>query len=251
MPVKKDIRPMRRMLRYVKGINMSESLSYFGVDSKNIRKNCIICPLSDSKLFDAFGKFETESGLFAKTENYEKATVISTKNNFLIGDAVLSLKNTLCENIILFGGCGAVGNIKIADKFIVQKAFNLESFSQMLEMRTNPDAYYPSKLLLEEFLSKNLKHDMQQIKCATTSSLILEKMYKDWFNRNKISAVDMECSSVFSAASSINKKAIAVFYVTDNINGFISAELDDSQKKKLLNARLTLAKYICDFINNG
>ena len=186
--------------------------------------------------------------------NYSNSnvTVISTKNNFLVGDIVLCLKNSACENVILFGSCGGVGDVKIADKLIVKKAFNFESFSEMLEMKRNPDSYYPSTILLDNFLSKT-KQNIIQVKCITSNSIVLQRTYKDWFDKNKINAIDMECSSVFSAASAINKKAIALFYVTDHISEAspFETELDEKQRTQLLNTRQELADAICDFISNN
>lgn len=224
-----------------------------GIDLKEIKKTCVICPVSDHSLFSKLGKSKRKNLFFAKIINYDNVTIISTKNNFLVGDIVLCLKNSACENIILFGSCGGVGDVKIADKLIVKKAFNFESFSEMLEMKRNPDSYYPSTVLLESFLSKT-KQDIKQVKCVTTNSIILQRTYKDWFDKNKINAVDMECSSVFSAASAINKKTIALFYVTDHISETspFETELDETQKMQLLNVRQQLADSICDFISvNG
>lgn len=223
-----------------------------GVNLQEIKKTCVICPVSDHSLFFKLGKPKRNNLFFAKIMNYDKVTVISTKNNFLVGDIVLCLKNSACKNIILFGSCGGVGNIKIADKLIVKKVFNFESFSEMLEIKRNPDSYYPSTALLNNFLLKT-KQDILQVKCVTTNSIILQKMYKDWFDKNKINAIDMECSSVFSAASAINKKAIALFYVTDHIsedNPF-ETDLDENKKIQLLTTRQQLADSICDFISNN
>ena len=231
---------------------MADINSYFGIALSDIKKNCIICPVSDNILFKDFGKSKKTNGLFTKITNYEKVTIISTKNNFLVGDVVLQLKNTVCENIILFGSCGGAGNVNIADKFVVKKVFNFESFSEMLEMKRNPDVYYPSTILLNEFLEKTKDESIVKVQCVTTNSILLEKMYKDWFDKNKVNAIDMECSSVFSAASSINKKAIALLYVTDHISSEpFNEELDEETKEKILNSRKTLAKSICEFINNG
>lgn len=221
-----------------------------GINLKEIKKTCIICQASDHDLFSKLGKPKKYNLFFSKIMNYDKLTVISTKNNFLVGDIVLCLKNSACENIILFGSCGGVGNVKIADKLIVKKVLNFESFSEMLEMKRTPDVYYPSTILLDSFLTRT-KQDISQVKCITTNSIILERAYKEWFDKNKVDAVDMECSSVFSAASAINKKAIAVFYVTDHvsISNPFENELDDSQKEQLLKVRQELANSICDFIN--
>ncbi len=221
-----------------------------GINLKEIKKTCVICQASDHDLFSKLGKPKKYNLFFSKIMNYDKLTVISTKNNFLVGDIVLCLKNSACENIILFGSCGGVGNVKIADKLIVKKVLNFESFSEMLEMKRTPDVYYPSTILLDFFLTRT-KQDISQVKCITTNSIILERAYKEWFDKNKVDAVDMECSSVFSAASAINKKAIAVFYVTDHvsISNPFENELDDSQKEQLLKVRQELANSICDFIN--
>ena len=223
-----------------------------GINLKEIKKNCIICPVADHSLFEKLGKPKRNNLFFAKIMNYSNVTVISTKNNFLVGDIVLCLKNSACENIILFGSCGGVGDVKIADKLIVKKVFNFESFSEMLEMKRNPDSYYPSTNLLENFLSKT-KQDIIQVKCITSNSIVLQRTYKDWFDKNKINAIDMECSSVFSAASAINKKAIALFYVTDHISEAspFETELDEKQRTQLLNVRQELADTICDFISNN
>lgn len=232
---------------------MTDINSYFGIALSEIKKNCIICPVSDSLLFKDIGKAKKTNGLFTKITNYEKVTIISTKNNFLVGDVVLQLKNTACENIILFGSCGGTGNVNIADKFIVKKVFNFESFSEMLEMKRNPDVYYPSTILLNEFLEKIKDESIAKVQCVTTNSILLEKMYKDWFDKNKVNAIDMECSSVFSAASSVNKKAIALLYVTDHISAPepFNEELDEETKTKILNSRKSLAQSVCEFINNG
>ena len=171
-----------------------------GINLKEIKKNCIICPVADHSLFEKLGKPKRNNLFFAKIMNYKNVTVISTKNNFLVGDIVLCLKNSACENIILFGSCGGVGDVKIADKLIVKKVFNFESFSEMLEMKRNPDSYYPSTILLENFLSKT-KQSILQVKCVTSNSIVLQRTYKDWFDKNKINAIDMECSSVFSVLS--------------------------------------------------
>ena len=223
-----------------------------GVNLKEIKKTCIICPVADHSLFEKLGKPKRNNLFFAKIMNYKDVTVISTKNNFLVGDIVLCLKNSACENIILFGSCGGVGDVKIADKLIVKKVFNFESFSEMLEMKRNPDSYYPSTILLENFLSKT-KQNIIPVKCVTSNSIVLQRTYKDWFDKNKINAIDMECSSVFSAASAINKKAIALFYVTDHISEAspFETELDEKQRTQLLNTRQELADAICDFISNN
>lgn len=235
----------------IRNINSMLDLSLnLGINLKAIKKTCVICPVSDYDLFSELGTPKKSNLFFAKILNYDNVTIVSTKNNFLVGDIVLSLQKSACENIILFGSCGGAGNVKIGDKLTVKKVFNFESFSDMLDMTKNPDIYYPSTGLLENFLSKT-GQNISQVNCVTTNSIVLQKTYKDWFDKNRVNAIDMECSSIFSAASVINKKAIALFYVTDHISSGspFDTKLDETQKNKLLQVRQELAKSICDFVN--
>jgi purine-nucleoside phosphorylase len=231
---------------------MTELLEYFGINTEDIRKNCIICQNSDQNLFSKLGQSKTYNGFFAKINNYDKVTVISIKNNFLVGDIVLYLKETKCENVILFGSCGGCEDVLIGEHVVVKKVFNFESFSEMLEMKRNPDSYYPSTPLLNDYLSKTKSVDIKQVKCVTTNSIVLETKYKDWFQKNKINVVDMECSSVFSAASSINKKAIAIFYVTDIVGEKepFDNKLETAEKTRIAKARKDIAASIINFIKD-
>ena len=231
---------------------MTELLDYFGIKTEDIQKNCIICQNSDQNLFSKLGQSQTYNGFFTKINNYDRVTVISIKNNFLVGDIVLYLKETKCETIILFGRCGGCEEVSIGDHVLVKKVFNFESFSEMLEMKRNPDSYYPSTPLLNDYLSKVKEENIKQVKCVTTNSIVLEKKYKEWFQKNKINVVDMECSSVFSAASSINKKAIAVFYVTDIVGEKEPFEnkLESAEKTKIAKARKDISASIINFIKD-
>jgi purine-nucleoside phosphorylase len=80
----------------------------------------------------------------------------------------------------------------------------------------------------------------------------LETKYQDWLQKNKINVVDMECSSVFSAASSINKKAIAIFYVTDIVGEKepFDNKLETAEKTRIAKARKDIAASIINFIKD-
>jgi nucleoside phosphorylase len=230
--------------------------SYFGTKPDTISKNCILCPTSgDGELFGALGAKTEHKGFFSKVINYPQVSVICTKNNLLIGDCVMLLKDTPCENIFLFGSCGGTGSAQIGDIVVLKKTFNYESFSEMLEMKRTPDSYYPSHALLNKFTASLNASDstlVKQVYGAATSSLVLEKKYIDWFEKNRVLAIDMESSTVFAAANYINRKAVCLMYVADHVSYLEPDEaLNDEYKKQIVISRRRLADMIINYIKNA
>ncbi|MDR3048769.1 MAG: hypothetical protein LBV16_02865 [Elusimicrobiota bacterium] len=217
---------------------------FFAISPNSVQKNCIICNSLDIALFSD----QVKNGLFVKTSEIENATVIALKNNFLAGDIILYLKQTQCENIILFGGCGGCGDINSGDMIVVDKAYNLESFSKML---TGKDFDYieADKKLSEEFCKQNGNEKFIKTNSACVGSLLLESKYINWFKENNICALDMESSIIFCAAKEIGMSFAAFMYIADHIekNPF-GTLLDDNVKMKLASARKKLSKMIMDFV---
>ncbi|MDR3112945.1 MAG: hypothetical protein LBU09_01035 [Endomicrobium sp.] len=214
-------------------------------------KTCIICQTSDLALFS--DKSENEN--FYKTAETENAAVIALKNNFLAGDAVLQLKNSPCKNIILFGSCGGCADVNIGDMLAIDKAYDFESFTDMLEndpslpfsksLIENPpfkryNAIPPAKTSVYGIISTN---------SACVSSLILERNYIDFFKANEIRAVDMESSIVLSAAKAIRAKAFCLFYVSDLVEKPFGCALKNEEKARVGKARKKLSEIVlrlCD-----
>jgi purine-nucleoside phosphorylase len=219
---------------------------YFRTAEKNIRPNCIICQSFDVSLFTD----KTSSGLFVKYADAGDATVIALKNNFLAGDAILHLGNTKCKNIFLFGKCGGFGSAGYGDLIAVDKAYNLESFSKMLNRDKNPEYYQSSKDLLSDFYKKNCRENLMETNSACVGSLALESNFSDWFKEKKISAVDMESSIILSAAKEIKRNAVCFMYVTDLVGRGFTADIgDESLKRKTAASRKKLADMILRFCN--
>ena len=197
---------------------------YFAIAKDEIRETCIICQGFDLPLFSKTAK----NGLFVKTAQIENATIIALKNNFLAGDAVLRLKGSLCKNIILFGSCGGCGNVSIGDLLTINKAYNLESFTDMLEKNRKPSFRSCAVFPHNSILTTN---------SACVSSLLLEKDYIDFFKQNEISAIDMESSIIVSAANEIGAQVSCLFYVSDFIEAPFGAVLKNSEKQRVSEAR--------------
>jgi len=220
---------------------------YFGIEKDDMRKNCVLCQSYDLPLFSK----EAQNGFFVKTAQTEKATVIALKNNFLAGDTVLYLKNSKCENIILFGSCGVCGDMESGDLIMAAKACNLESFSKMLTFEKTPDFVKANEELTAEFYAKFPYEDLISSNSACVSSLALEEQYIDWFKKNAVYAVDMESSIVFSAARAIGVRAACFMYAADHIEKSpVGHELSQNIKNKIAAARKKLAKMVLDFAND-
>jgi nucleoside phosphorylase len=217
--------------------------TFFGMIEKDIKYNCIICQSYDLVLFSD----KISHGLFAKCANIANATIIALRNSFLAGDAVLYLKNTVCENILLFGSCGGCRERSFGDMVIIDKAYNLESFSNMLNFRKEPDSYESARFLFNDFLEKSGTTGIIKTNSASVGSLILESNFLNWFKEKEISVVDMESSVIFSSTRYINKSAIALMYVTDFIKQDIAISVEAADKQKILTSRKGLAQALVRF----
>jgi len=217
---------------------------FFNMDAENIKRNCIICNEFDIDLFSK----DIKKGLFVKTANIENCSVIALKNNFLAGDAVLYLKETQCENIMLFGSCGGCANIEIGDLVLIEKAYNFESFSDMIAGNRHQTSFEASKEIFDEFYRQNMDEKIIRTNSGCCSSLILEKKFVGFFKENNISALDMESSIIFCAAQEIGVKFGAAMYVSDHIeNKSWGSDLDIKDKTAVSQARKRLAQMVAGF----
>lgn len=225
---------------------------YFGTAPTEIKKHCIICPSNDSGLFSCNRRDFASKGLFFNTTDAGYASIITTRYNFLVGDCVLHLKNTNCSNIYLFGSCGSTGKAGLGSKILIQKSVGMESFTEMLKFNGKPDACFPDTTLLNNFLSYCGDQSVSLANCATVSSLILEEIHLPWLVKNNIACVDMEASIVFSAASYVNKKAIAFLYATDIIlKKPFHEKLTPEEYSQINAAKKASAELLCGFIKNA
>ena len=200
---------------------MSNFQFLFGQNKSSIRETCLLTPFLAKGMLKSLNISRLLKGNPYSSANNETLTLIQTHISApYVGDAVLHLKDTPCKNLILFGSCGLVietEKLKIGSLVSPEKAFELESFSQLLnniyENRTC------GVVNADETLLNNLKKissdSIEIIQCASLGSLLLENLHKDLFIKKGINALDMECSAFFNAAKHIGKKAIAIFYAAD------------------------------------
>lgn len=192
----------------------------FGINPNEVKKTCVLLPLTPKGLLKILGIEKlTRAGLYASSQT-ENATVICTGMGAgLVGDALLYLGETPCQNIVLFGSCGAISKKLPTGSLVTpKKSLNLESFSDWLfDDNPSPRELFPDKTLstyLEDFYKDQ---NIRIVNCATVGSLKLEEERHVWLAKNDIDVVDMECSGLFSASKKCALKALALFYVSDVI----------------------------------
>jgi hypothetical protein len=221
----------------------------YGIPRKKIRRHCIISPLNEAFLFSGLHVGDTHKGFFFRATETRFATILAPRFNLLAGDCVLGLEDSPCEYIYLFGSCGGLPGIRIGDTVMVNKAYNFESFSDMLKGKLARRGICPDARLSGEIKAFSKSTIKNFVGCATVNSLLLEERYTDIFKKMGVSCVDMESSLVLNAAAHIGKKAAVLMYVSDIIgkkplyNGLMPGE-----QLRLEQSRRALAGLLMEFI---
>jgi purine-nucleoside phosphorylase len=232
---------------------MTNFESLFGQSAQSIQKTCVLSPIMHRRLLEGFGIPQLLKGSPYSSFSRPGLTVIhSYMGTTFTGDAVLYLKDTPCENLILFGSCGLVQKtpaLDIGSLVSPSQVVVMESFSSLLKHQYHCprlDLAKPNSLLLSRL--KKLKPDaFQVVTGATFGSLALEDSYHDRFIKRKIEIVEMEASAFFLAAQRIKKHAAALFYVTDILgetNPYPQSLLHEDQRVQ------TAIKTACALIQN-
>ncbi len=197
----------------------------FGLDETHVQKTCVLLPFLPKNILKNLKIDQLTQGKIYATGNNDNFTVIHTRiGASLCGDAVLYLKETKCENIIFLGTCGLTNKtdtLNIGSILCPESCLAMESFSQALTGQLPPDTYsHADKNFLNEFCN-TANHQAPTIyktKGVSFGSLKLEEHYIDYLKERNIEVVDMEGSALFTAATHIQRKAIAIMVVTDILN---------------------------------
>jgi purine-nucleoside phosphorylase len=223
----------------------------FGIKKSEIKKTCILMPLLSKYTLDTFGIKNLSRGKIYSSGNTNHFTLINTGiGASFTGDAALHLSNTNCKNLILFGSCGLVKSpisLDIGSLVVPVKCYAMESFTNILLKKHDFRTFFPDKTLINSFLNNNKL--VQKVNCATLGSLKLEEENLDLLADKNIHVVDMECSSLFSAAAHKHLKAMSLFYVSDIINEKpFYAKFGPKDKVNLLSSIKSGIKSLCSFI---
>jgi len=201
-------------------MNSFETL--FGIKSTQIQKNCILTPFLTKNLLKSLDiKSLIKGKLYSCGNNAHLTLILTGIGAPFVGDSVLYLKDTPCQDIFFFGSCGLIKSTKtlsIGSLISPSSCLAVDSFSQILNHDFNSTSQsLAHETLLKKFTQQDFSKDIQNIPCASLGSLKLEEDTLEFLKKNKISAVDMECSAFFHAATKIKRRALALLYVTDII----------------------------------
>jgi len=196
--------------------------SLFGLNPSHIQKTCVLIPFMIKNLLRIFEIRELTQGNLYSTGSDDFLTVIQCKmGSPFVGDAVLYLNDTRCQNIIFLGSCGSVNTsspLKLGDLVLPTACLSAESFSQVLKhdlLKCQKTA--PGSSILNKFSHFQPAKNTRNVNAITFGSLKLESENKKFFKKNNIDVIDLETSALFNAAESINKQALALLYITDMI----------------------------------
>ncbi len=225
----------------------------FGIKSSRIKKNCILLPLLPKGILNEFKINNFKSGkLYGVGDNNDFTLIHTGMGAGFTGDAVLHLKESPCENVILFGSCGLVtarNGLSIGSLVSPAKCYANESFTELLlQKNVESRVFYAQDKFFGDFLAQGEKIGLKKVNCSTLASLKLEEQMVDLFIEKGIDVVDMECSAFFSAAEFAEINAIACFYISDIIKEkpfYLS--LDPDSKSALCSAIKNAAGLVCEF----
>lgn len=234
---------------------MNRFSALFGINASQVRKSAILLPLLPKGALRAFGIKRLSRGKLYGSASRDDFTLIHTGLSAgLTGDAVLYLKETACQNIILFGSCGLTKTEKglsIGSLVSPFRCFAYESFSDMLLVRESQvNAFSAHRELLGIFLKAGEKKGLREVTCASVSSLKLEEDCIDYFIKKGVDVLDMECSAFFAAAGANDFKAIALFYISDIVSEqpFYMNPMPKSKLSSCLRGAIVL---LCDFLKKN
>lgn len=192
----------------------------FGIEASAVQNTCIVVPFLAPGLLKILGIETLKKGKIYSSANTATFTFIKAGiGALLIGDAILYLEQTNCRDIICFGACGLVeetGPLTIGSLVSPKECLSFESFTDVLLRHTNKiTTQYPDQDLFQSFLKNDLEQSILPVRGMSIGSLKCEDSYREFFIEKGIAAIDMECSAFFRAAHAIQRRAVALLYVTD------------------------------------
>ena len=225
----------------------------FGINKDETKKTCILTPILTREIRQVFNLPILKKGKLYKCADTDNFTLIRTGIGApFVGDAVLYLADTPCENLILFGSCGLTaksGQLDIGQLLLPKESLQLESFSACLTV-SDPEIknYSFDQYLLNKMLDYFPGHGLQTVRSATIGSLAMEEKLLERLLKKQVKTIDMEASAFFSAAELLKKKALALFYSTDIIQDRpLYQDLTPAEKERVRKAESKGAELLLTF----
>ncbi|MFA5261338.1 MAG: hypothetical protein WC450_08935 [Candidatus Omnitrophota bacterium] len=195
----------------------------FGENPEAIKPFCLLAPFYSATLLDTLKIPRLKQGtLYACGHNHDLTFIHTRIGPTFLGDAVLYLEKTPCQNLVLLGACGAISvtpGMELGTMIFPAGSYAMDSFSTVLSQAKTDFPFYKSDAALTEALFHQAGGTGQRVTAgASFASFYLETQYHDLFLEKKIEIIDMETAALFQTATITGKKAAAVLYVSDIVN---------------------------------
>ncbi len=235
---------------------MSNFKSLFGLAPEEVKTNVLVTPFLSKGWKTTFKLDKICKGKPYTTAQHSNFTFIhSGIGATFVGDAILHLKETPCQNIFFLGACGilpTIKNLNIADLVLVKETLAIESFSQVLESNFQDIKTYQSDESLNNNFLKNHNPIVTPVTNASFGSLLLEEDNLPLFEKHNIQTVDMECSAFLSASQKIKRRALALLFITDIIiNKPFHRTMTSSEQTLINNSMKKAIDYLIQFTENN
>ena len=140
------------------------------------------------------------------------------------------------ENIIRIGSCGAyIKDLNLYDIVIAKDAYTVSTYAK--NYGYNDNLVECSKYLLDKFKDENIKI----IRAHTSDTFYADADIDDLVSNKKCSIVEMETFGLYFNAKMLNKNAIALYTVSDNL---ITKEETTSEERQ--NSFTKMIEYALD-----
>jgi purine-nucleoside phosphorylase len=228
-----------------------------GIEPSAVSENVLVTPvLSIPFLKKLLNSPLVVDSFVCRTLVSKEITVIKTSMGAsVVGDVVLSLKNTPAKNLFFIGSCGGVNanldDIILAEKAVVQESFSL-AHDHGHQMPGTTSAF--TGTLFDDFAAYLGREKIRFKKGAifTAGSLYFEteKNMED-LKQNNILGIDLETSAFYTACALCGFESLAALYVTDLPGSKPFYENSDAASREMIKAsRDSVTISVTDFIKN-
>ncbi len=199
---------------------LSDFQLLFGMNESSVQKNCLLLPFLPKGTLEFLAIQKLSRGSLFASANTPHFTIIKTgAGPSFIGDAVMYLKETNCQNIFFLGICGLIDkkiNTHIGELFVPTLSYNFDSFTDILNEKLNTlYATKPDPTLFDQFLIINSGLNTLSGKCVSFTSLYHQEKYIPLFTTLNAKVIEMETASFFAAAMKTGKRSLAILLISD------------------------------------
>ena len=206
----------------------------FGIDPASVQKTCVIMPFDIPKASEQLGvKTLSRGRVFSAGQGQGLTLILSGMSAGFVGDCVLWLKDTPCQQILFLGTCGLIHTKDDLDIGTVLTPGTIHAFESFSDIITG-NVKDPEPLEADMSLIQAMKLKIPVCRCVSFASLHEEERYMPLFEQLGADVIEMECSAFFLACRKIQRPASALLVISDILGKILfSSKLSAEDKTSL------------------